>query len=307
MARLGPFEIGCETHPGKVREQNEDASILPPAAQSALGARGYLFAVADGMGGYGGGQEASQVSLATLHEQFYGPESATLADSIQRANMAVRRRSMQPDHDPRMGSTLVAALFQGDALVVAHVGDSRAYLVRGGAIHQLTEDHSLVQEQVRAGLMRPGEAGPVGGKNVITRSMGSKSVVDAEFTPVPGVQRGDTIVLCSDGLTNMVTDAEIAAAVSAQQPEPAARALVQLANERGGPDNITVQVIRVLSLPFTAQAPPASGIARTLRMAAPRSRLRLVLVIALLVVVIAGLVTLLALNAEPIVEMLASL
>jgi protein phosphatase len=145
--------------------------------------------------------------------------------------------------------------------LVAHIGDSRAYIVRQGIAQQVTQDHSVVQEQVRAGQITSDQVGLLSGKNVITRSIGSQSVVQVDYTPISGLQRGDTLVLCSDGLTTLVSDLEIAQAVTSYAPEQAAELLVQLANQRGGFDNITVQIIRVNALPFSGvHALPATSI-----------------------------------------------
>lgn len=260
MRPLTPLQAAWKTHQGMVRERNEDSCKAPNDVDaSLLQERGYLFAVADGIGGYGNGHEASRVCLATLYEEFYGSPVTSLADAIQSANMAVRRLSMQPGHDIRMGATLVAALFSGESALVAHVGDSRAYIVRKGVIRQVTQDHSIVQDQVRAGRITPEQAGFFGGKNTITRSIGSQSAVQVDYTTIAGLQSDDVLVLCSDGLTNLVSDSEIGRAVTSYAPEQAAEVLVQLANQRGGFDNITVQIIRVNTLPFSgAHALPAT-------------------------------------------------
>jgi protein phosphatase len=291
MPALVPLEVAWKTHQGMVRERNEDSCMAPTADTMLLQERGYLFAVADGMGGYRDGHEASQVSLTTLYEQFYSAPITSLPDAIQSANMAVRRLSMQSDRDARMGTTLVAALFRGDSVLVAHVGDSRAYLVRQAVIQQVTSDHSIVQEQVHSGQITREQADASRGKNVITRSIGNQSAVQVDYTPISGLQAGDTLVLCSDGLSNQVADVEIAQAVTSYVPDQAAEALVQLANQRGGFDNITVQIIRVNALPFTGSpALPLTGIAIPERKRSVSTTVLVVLGLLLLVAIVSAAV-----------------
>jgi len=247
--------LGAQTDRGVAREVNEDAYGLPSAAPELLAARGYLFAVADGVGGHGNGQEASAIVIETLYTQFYGPEEIDLIRAIQLSNMAVRRQALQASTIAyRMSSTLVALLVSDTRFQIAHVGDSRAYLVRQGAITQLTRDHSLVQEQVQAGLLNATVARTHQQKNVITRAVGGDSTVEVELTAGTDLQPGDSFVLCSDGLTNHVDDTTITEIVSRYAPEQAAPFLVQLANQAGGLDNITVAVIRYA--PLAPDHPP---------------------------------------------------
>jgi protein phosphatase len=243
------------------------------------------------MGGYGGGQEASRTSLQALYEQFYTSPATeiqeALCQAMQSANMAVRRLSMQPSHDARMGTTLVTLVLNHATALIAHVGDSRAYHIRRGIITQLTADHSVVQEKVQAGLLSVEQSRLQPGKNVLTRSVGSTSIVQADYTMVSDLAPGDVFVLCSDGLTNQVLDEEIAHIVSMMPPESAAQALVQLANERGGPDNITVLLVRIDKLPVVV--PSESG-ADGVVLAAGKPRTPLLFSIALSVVVVVSLV-----------------
>jgi protein phosphatase len=174
---------------------------------------------------------------------FYGVDTASLSDAIQSANIAVRRLSMQAGRDPRLGTTLAAVLLSDHSAIIAHVGDSRVYLIRQGSIEQVTRDHSLLQEQLQTGMITPDQVDSFAKKNVITRSMGQHNVVQADFTTISEMQPDDILLLCSDGLTNMVKDEEIAHIACHNQPEQAVHMLVNLANERGGPDNITVEII----------------------------------------------------------------
>jgi PPM family protein phosphatase len=243
--RLGTLIVGAHTDRGLVREENEDAYGLPQVAPDLGMSRGYLFAVADGVGGYGNGREASNLTITTLYTQYYGVDAPDLLQAIQSANMAVRRQTLQvSEHSWRMGSTLVVLLFQGSALHVAHVGDSRAYLIRQGGIRQLTVDHSLVQEQVQAGILDAEAARSHHKKNVITRAIGTDSWVAVDLSTLDDLRQGDTFVLCSDGLTNHVAEEIIVEFVTRYTPADAAPMLVQFANQNGGSDNITVEVIR---------------------------------------------------------------
>lgn len=256
MARIGAFTVGWSTDTGRLREHNEDALMLPQHTLQ-VAERGYLFAVADGMGGYGGGRDASKTALVALYKYFYEAESPLIISpeesfnkAIQYANLEVRRLSLDPHRDPRMGTTLVAALFLDTHVLVAHIGDSRAYLVRQRAIWQITQDHSRLQEQVNAGLLTPEQASRSEGKNIITRAVGKEQPAPVDYTPIYDLQQGDILILCSDGLSNLVSDQELATAVSQLHPEQAVEYFVQTANERGGVDNITVEVIRIEQVPF---------------------------------------------------------
>lgn len=266
-----------------VRERNEDSYMVPAVDQRLLHERGYLFAVADGMGGYGDGHKASQASLRALYDAFYGAEPLALPDAIQLANMAVRRLAMQPENDARLGTTLVAALFRDDSILVAHVGDSRAYLVRDGKIWQVTTDHSAVQEQAAAGSLSVTWLDRVPGKNIVTRAIGQHEIVPADYTPVTELMQGDTLVLCSDGLTNLVEDHAIAQIVSANEPQQAADMLVSLANRRGGHDNVTIQLIRITALPF--RPAPSSAVAPGALRPGPSRQMLALLGVVLLIVI----------------------
>lgn len=240
--QFGGLDVAWRTHAGRVRNENEDAIGIPTSAPPDLiRQRGYLFALADGVGGYSGGKEASFTTIATLYEQFYGAAPCTLHHAMQVANMTVRRLSMQPGYDTRMGSTLVVACFHESQIVIGHVGDSRAYLVRHDTIHQLTTDHVA---------LHPSANDPSQQKMMVTRSIGNESMIQPDFLTISDVYPYDTIVLCSDGLSNLVEDMEIAHAVTTHTLDIAATLLLDLANERGGFDNITVVLIRVMAVSF---------------------------------------------------------
>ena len=210
---------------------------------------GRLYLVADGVGGADSGELASRLAVQTiLHEYYQQPVTLSVVDrllaAIDDANAAVYARSEQAAGGRGMATTLVAALIVGGHLLVANVGDSRAYLVRAGGIRQLSRDHSFVARLVADGSITAEEARTHPRRNVITRGIGMEPDVEAD-TAWEQLVPGDRIVLCTDGLDKHVDDAELAAIASQHRPDEAVRRLIALANERGGSDNITVAVIFV--------------------------------------------------------------
>ena len=237
-------EIGSATDIGRVRERNEDAILVDPP----------LFAVADGMGGHRGGEVASQVALETM-EELEGSDRDTLAEHVRRANRAVWDRSVDDEQLSGMGTTLTAVRLDGDSVVLAHVGDSRAYLLRNGALRQLTSDHTLVERMLRSGEITEAEADVHPHKNVLTRALGTDEQVDVDEESV-ALEDGDRLLLCSDGLTGMVTEEQIQAILEASpDPQNAADRLVRAANRAGGVDNVSVVVLRAVGGDGGAAAP----------------------------------------------------
>jgi serine/threonine protein phosphatase PrpC len=249
------MDVGARTDVGRVRENNEDAYNIEDSLE--------LFVVSDGMGGEAHGEVASgltietivehcQASLANLSTPLFGeprpelsPRTNRLASALYLANKRIYDAGERNPGQRGMGATVVAAWFEGARLSLAHVGDSRAYLLRGGGLTQLTADHSLVAEQVRQGLLTPQQAEASELQNVLTRALGphDEIAVDAEeHLLLPG----DTLLLCTDGLSRMVTDEEIASTlITSLAAQQAADRLIDLANENGGVDNSTVVVIRL--------------------------------------------------------------
>lgn len=226
------IEAGVTTDIGRVRDGNEDSYLVEPP----------LYAVADGMGGHRGGEVASQLALETLEERFAAQEGS-LADQIRAANRAVYERSAADRKVTGMGTTLTAALIGGDNAHLVHVGDSRAYLLRAGAFRQLTEDHTLVTRMVKAGEITHAEAAVHPHRNVLTRVLGTEPEVDLDEQDV-GLLEGDRLLLCSDGLTVMLTEDQIQAILeTTPRAQEAAERLVRAANRAGGVDNITVVVL----------------------------------------------------------------
>ena len=238
LLELQPFGV---TDPGKVRQNNEDALLVGDGKDETL------FVVADGVGGFEAGEVASSIAVDVLRDLDPG-------DSFERAIEEANRRILTAGRgDERlsgMGTTVVAVRFGGTrrepVAELAHVGDSRAYLVRGGELRPVTEDHSLVAELVRSGDLTRDQATDHPQKNLITRALGAEDEVEVDTTVLP-VEAGDRFVLCSDGLTDMVRENGIAEILtgSPEDPEKAARGLLSAALEAGGNDNITVVVIDV--------------------------------------------------------------
>jgi serine/threonine protein phosphatase PrpC len=243
------LEVGWRLDRGRRRRKNEDRLLvcLPTGGQGEAGSV-FLLAVADGMGGGPAGELASQIATRTLEggfepELFYNPVTR-LRSLFEEANREMRRLAeSEPAHEG-MGSTLVAVLIADGQLWVANVGDSRAYLIREERITQLTQDHSWVAEQVRAGQIGRDEAARSPRKNIITRSLGTAPDVEVDTFGFGELQLGDTILLCSDGLHSVVDNRTITECCVAYRPQEAADRLVELANRQGGPDNIAVVVGR---------------------------------------------------------------
>jgi serine/threonine protein phosphatase PrpC len=224
--------VGVATDIGRVREGNEDSYLVEPP----------LYAVADGMGGHKGGEVASNLALETVEDLFRSGEG-TLADQIREANRAVYARSQQDSAVSGMGTTLTAVLLDGSRLRLAHVGDSRAYMLRAGAFRQLTNDHTLVARMVKAGEITRDEARAHPHRNVITHSVGTAPEVSIDEDLIPLID-GDRVLLCSDGLTDMLTEDQIQAILETEpDPQRAADRLIKAANRAGGIDNITVVVM----------------------------------------------------------------
>ncbi|MGI9188157.1 MAG: Stp1/IreP family PP2C-type Ser/Thr phosphatase [Gaiellales bacterium] len=226
-------EAGACSDVGQLRQSNEDALLLSDP----------VFAVADGMGGARAGEVASAMAVAALHG-FDGGEQQ-LAQAIEDVNLRIHDASRNDASLLGMGTTITAAMIDGEALVLAHVGDSRAYVLRAGQLRQLTDDHSLVGELIRRGALTPEEAERHPQRSVITRALGADETVDVDVLRVP-VETGDLILLCSDGLTGMVGDAELARILrGGGDLNQLAQQLVTAANRAGGEDNITAVLLRI--------------------------------------------------------------
>lgn len=253
MPRVYPvIKFGAKTDLGRIRENNEDKfDFYEPEDPTLLATRGCLFAVADGMGGHAAGQIASELALKTAISHYYDSPNEDIANSIleamSAANETVHNLAVAIPERSGMGTTMTAAVIVEDRVYVGQVGDSRAYLIRGGQIRQVTMDHSWVAEQVRIGGMTAEEAELSPYKNIITRSIGTQDTVEPDVFEEMALP-GDFWVLCSDGLTGHVVDNEILQIASANPPTETARQLIELAGARGGRDNITVFVLSIRDL-----------------------------------------------------------
>ncbi|MGE5758378.1 MAG: Stp1/IreP family PP2C-type Ser/Thr phosphatase [Sideroxydans sp.] len=248
------IEIVSQTNPGMVRSHNEDSV----AYDADIG----LVVLADGMGGYNAGEVASGIAVSVLssevrhHLEAARPEDldaageelgvALLHDNVKKANLSIFRAAQSQPQYAGMGTTIVTALFYDDRVAVAHVGDSRMYRLRGEIFETITRDHSLLQEQIDSGMISKDDARLSKNKNLVTRAVGIDADVEPELH-VHAVQVGDIYLLCSDGLNDMVEDEDIGATLQMLQNNLplAATQLIQLANDNGGRDNVSVILVKV--------------------------------------------------------------
>ena len=229
--------VAAVTDPGRQRRRNEDSYVIAPP----------LFAIADGMGGAQAGEVASRLATTAVKEGAgNGGGEQRIADLIQEANRRVYDRSSSDPNTSGMGTTMTVALVEDDHVAFGHVGDSRAYLIRGERMEQLTEDHSLVNELLKTGKLSREEAESHPQRSVITRALGTDPDVDVDTFSVRA-EDGDLFLLCSDGLTDMVSEDSILSVVERNRDDidGALRALVKEANRGGGQDNITVVAFEI--------------------------------------------------------------
>lgn len=240
------------TDPGRVRDINEDAYLVSPESRLAV--------LADGMGGHLAGEVASAMAVEIVTRELTRfierlracPEGSdrpslagALATTIDTANRAILEAARDRPECQGMGTTIVVTVMIEGKIYVAHVGDSRLYRLRDGALAQLTEDHSMVQELLRRGFLTPDEARTSSNKNLVTRALGVDMEVQPDITAFD-CEAGDLYLLCTDGVTDVLADADIETALRlrAADPDHALRRLVEEANQRGGPDNITAVLVR---------------------------------------------------------------
>ena len=250
------YSVQTRTHPGKVRANNQDdfGTILEwreklGLTNAELQTRGHLFAVADGMGGHAAGEVASRLAIETLFRDYYtspwrDPE-ANLTAAIGAANQRIFAQAATNPEMNGMGTTLVAALYLPERWLIANVGDSRAYLFRNGRIRQVTEDHSWVAEQARSGILSAEEAAHHPLRNVITRSLGNEERVQPDVYPL-NARPEDILLLCSDGLSNLVSEKEMTGILKSYPLDEAAEKLLALALERGASDNVTLILVKLV-------------------------------------------------------------
>lgn len=242
MERLKIIADGI-TDIGKVKRANQDKICLLPQWN--------IFVVADGMGGHAGGGVASSISVDTIHRYFADSRDPNLLPSerflsaIREANLEIAGKGASDKRYRGMGTTIVALLIDGMIANVAHVGDSRAYIIRDASIRQITSDHSLVNQYVGTGLITKEQAKRHPLKNVLTRALGMSENIDVDINSLQ-IEPDDIFILCSDGLTNMIEDEDILnTVISCGDDIPlACRSLVDLANNKGGEDNISVVIVK---------------------------------------------------------------
>lgn len=238
------MEFFAKTDKGKKRRMNQDYVF---ATDKALGFLPNLFLLADGMGGHKAGDYASRYLVETLKEKLAASEKAPvvrlLTREISKVNEELFRLSLENENLSGMGSTLVCAVIEENILTVANIGDSRAYLVHQNRIRQITRDHSFVEEMVERGMMRRGSSEYQSSKNIITRAVGIEKQVEAEFFEIE-LKKGDYVLLCSDGLSNMADNESILNIIMDNSSvKSKVQALIDLANINGGKDNIGVILI----------------------------------------------------------------
>jgi len=245
------IEIASLTDVGRQRANNEDSYLYwEPDSDEDFRRKGRLAVIADGMGGYEGGQEASRLAVETVRQVYdlasnSDPQQALVA-AFYAAHANIQRYAMEHTQLQGMGTTCTALSIVGRQLFFAHVGDSRLYLIRPDSVSRLTRDHSYVGRLVESGIVRLEDAETHPQRHILTAALGSGREVLPDMPEHPlALQDGDALVLCTDGLWSLVGDKELALTVRSGTPAEACAALVKAALERGGPDNITLLVLRI--------------------------------------------------------------
>jgi PPM family protein phosphatase len=242
------YQFASLTHPGMARENNEDSMAIDEGTQLAV--------LADGMGGYNAGEVASGMATTFIKSEMSRWLSQAGANAsakdvrraleicVENANRSIFNAANSNPHYVGMGTTLVVGVFQDSRLMVGHIGDSRCYRLRGQEFSQITKDHSLLQEQLDAGLITPEQAAQSTNKNLVTRALGVEDSVQTEVNEFR-VEKGDVYLMCSDGLSDMITDDQICGILtSAATFDQASQQLVDAANAAGGRDNISVLLVK---------------------------------------------------------------
>ena len=239
-------DVGCQ------RENNEDSfGYWEPNDDASFATLGRLAIVADGMGGHEGGQIASHLAVETFTKAYAGANDSDpqqrLLTALKNAHRRIQQHAKQDSHLSSMGTTCTALALVDRRLYFVHVGDSRLYLLREGKLQQLSRDHTLLDRLLEKGLVRPDQAHDHPQKHVLTSALGipgDELEIDVPGEPLP-LLRGDILMICTDGLWGQIESGEIEQALASQSPGDACRSLVQLAKDRGGPDNITLQTLRI--------------------------------------------------------------
>ncbi|HOT00244.1 MAG TPA: Stp1/IreP family PP2C-type Ser/Thr phosphatase [Acidobacteriota bacterium] len=251
MVERDEIVVAGLSHQGMIRKDNQDSyGFIEPEAEELLKRRGRLFIVADGLGGHRGGRVASKMAVDIVGKLYFtsdkDPIYPALLHALDVANRSIFESSSKHEELQGMATTCTALVLLPPYLYMAHVGDSRAYLVRNGMIKQLTTDHTLVAEMVNSGIINHDEARSHPDSHILTRSLGILQAVEIDILEPPlRIQPGDSLLMCSDGLTVYLDDQEILQVVSGNTPEKACETLVETANERGGRDNVTVELVHI--------------------------------------------------------------
>lgn len=244
------IELASLTDLGCQRGNNEDRySYWEPSSDEEFQRKGRLAVVADGMGGYEGGQEASRIAVEAVEESYAngvgGNPQSLLIDGLHAAHQLIHDHAAAHEGLSGMGTTCTAIAVVGKSLYYAHIGDSRLYLVRGARVSRLTHDHSYVSRLIDHGVISSEEAETHPQRHILTAALGSGTEISPDYPESPvALEKGDVLVLCSDGLWSMVNEDELRS-VAKMDLQEASRRLIEIARERGGPDNITVQLLRI--------------------------------------------------------------
>jgi len=258
------LETGGLTDAGPHRETNEDSiGSFAPADPLARERKGYLYVVADGLGGHNAGEVASSSAVARLGEEYCSPSSPTriepaLRRAVEAANLRIHELTHRHPEYRSMETTLSAVAIAGPQAYIAHVGDSRVYHWRAGRLTQLTSDHSEAAELVRMRILKPDRVRDHPGRNSLTRTLGSRLIPRPDYMRQP-VAAGDQFLLCSDGLWSEIEDDELTEVLGQYAPAAACRELIDRALSRDCADNVSVQVIKLLTLPHVPPEPSRNG------------------------------------------------
>lgn len=253
------LEASGLTDAGPHRETNEDSiGCFAPPDSLALQRKGYLYVVADGLGGHNAGEVASATAVARVGEEYYSPSNHTriepaLRNAVQAANLRIHELTHRHLEYQSMETILSAIAIAGAQAYVAHIGDTRVYHWRDGRLAQLTSDHSEAAELVRMRILKPEKVREHPGRNTLTRTLGSRLIPRPDYLRQP-VMAGDQFVLCSDGLWSTIEDTEIGELIAERHPSESCHELIQRALSRDCLDNVSLQVIRVVSVADTGEA-----------------------------------------------------
>jgi len=258
------LSFGNATHVGRVRSENQDSYGKFPDGNTDLNhPGGQLFVIADGMGGQNAGREASSMAVKTLADTYYAGRSSSILENLGAAylaaNNAIYAKSTSSPEFRGMGTTCVTLLLNEGKAYIGNIGDSRVYKINQRGITQLTQDHSKVAELVRRGIISPEEAKHHPERSHLYRAMGPRQAIEVDYFDNMPLSSSRSYLMCTDGLFNHVDDEEIRQIVLSAAPEKACKQLIQLALDRGGSDNVTIQVVRVDVTPSTTVGPFERG------------------------------------------------